>query len=1718
MTPTGIYRGLLRHCKSLVMLWGLSCFALGQGTAPVVNTEGTWTATKGSPFTYQVFASNTPTSFSVLGTLPPGLTFNSSSGQISGTPTTVGAYTVTLGATNSGGAGSATLILNVTGDLAKGNDISWLEQMAGSGFNFYDADGTMKDADQINNCLKMLKERHVDTVRLRVLVPPIVAPNWDNELSGNSTIDEVVPVAAKAQALGFRILISIDYSWTLADPGNQRIPVNWVNQITNNPTENPIDLLAADISAHTTEVLTKLKAAGVTPEWVALGNEITNGMLLHVENSGSQTIARQSPNYGSPGPHLAEFINAGYYATKNVDPNIKVVLHIDRAHSDSIDHSFFQTIQQAGGHWDVSATDTSADLVSDISQTVNDLATTFNQPGQGGDGVLMMEMEPPTIYPNNSYNSYGNYSTNTDFDFVTDITNLMRAIPGGKAQGTLYWEGEADPDWRGYLQAAWENEEPNAIFNAFLPSILQTKGTSIVDANGTPVQLKGANLGGLMVMEPWMTPADASGLPDEYSIIKELDTRFGVTEEQSLIQTYRQSWITSQDFDDIKTQGMNVIRVPVWWGDFYTLNALGTTNPVMRSDAFTVLDSIVKTAAERGIYTVIDMHGVFGGQSTSDDTGYQNQNQYWTNGTDQTNTQQMWSAIAAHYNGNAWVAGYDLLNEPSGAPSNAAVITALNGLYSAVRAADPNHMIFVEGTFGSTWGWGNLPNPSSEKWTNVVYEMHEYQFTNETVAGVEQGAANQVSDFTNHISYNVPAYIGEFNAFGTGTAAWQTVVNDFNNANMSWSSWSYKATHGAAPDSWGLYDPNGKWSTVPNITTDSSSTISSDWSRWTTANTFALNPMISTVLIGPASILSVAQATAESGTSFSFQVSASDSPTSYQASNLPPGLTINATSGLISGTPASVSGPQGYHVFNVGLSADTSGGTVSGNLRLKVNGSVSGTLPPAFFSGATDTTTTGELYLYTIQASNVDPSTIKVTSGLPPGLALVSKTIIEGTPTQAGTYTIAFSVSNAAGKANGSLVLTVNASPTQTPTITSPLSASALLNAPFTYAITATNSSPALGGVFGASGLPPGLTVNNLGDGVISGTPTKTGIYSVVISSTNVVGATTSNLTLTVGTPSNLPVISSAATASGTVGSAFTYTIAASNGPTSFNATGLPPGLSINATTGVISGQPTATGTSMVTLSATNATATGTGTLALSVNTTTSVPSGWSSADIGSPAFSGSALLTAPGSYTVTGGGADIWGTSDQFHFVDVPWIGDGVLIAQVLNLTNTNSSAKAGLMFRQSLANNASNVLVDVTPSNGSEFNDRATTGGSTVSTNTPGLTAPVWIKLIRTGTAFFAFSSTDGVTWTAVPLAGTADTVAMTDPIYAGLIVNSHNAAALSTAHFANVTFLATPSGLAGLATATHVALNWTANPNSAVTSETAYDVERSPSGANTWTVLASTLPMGTTSYTDSTIASGQSYDYRVRSLAANGQASSYDTTTVLPVVPVISSATTATGTVGTAFTYTITASNGATGYGATGLPTDLTINTSSGVISGTPTTAATYPVTLTATNAGGTGTKTLTLTISPSGYASWIASLNMEGLSTLPSATPFNDGVPNLFKYIFGIDPTSPMNAANRAALPQVGWDDTSTADTTYLTLTFGQSQAATTVPMNIQISSDLQNWLIPGRSPGLPTDATHYYEYPTEKKDPNGDPYMEIEVLVPPNVSKEFIRLNLNVPTQ
>jgi endoglucanase len=482
-----------------------------------------------------------------------------------------------------------------------------------------------------------------------------------------------------------------------------------------------------------------------------------------------------------------------------------------------------------------------------LSDASGNLVITYNGDGtiEGDVDGFQIKPAPPVIsasssQSNSQKNETVSFSTQSGFSYQlqykTNLTDPAWLPLGTPLPGSNIVQSINDPlnqSTRFYrLQISTIPAPPLSLLHAV--------GTNIANAAGQVVQLQGLNLGGWFIMEKWMCPLDSGSLPDTYSVITNLDSRFGVATEQNLIHGYQTNWITINDLDNLTNAGFNCVRMPVWWGNFYSIT--NTTSTGWRSDAFTVLDWFVTNCASRGIYVVIDMHGVVGGQSTSDDTGWQNQNQYWTNSVDQAETAYLWSQIAAHYKGNPAVAGYDVINEPDGAPSGtASVWPAYASLYHTIRSADPGHILILEGTFGN-WDWSMLPNPSTYSWTNIVYSMHEYQYGG-TVAQIEAGSDNQVTDFDNHLSWNVPSYIGEWNDMGQGAACYDYSINDYTNAAMSWTMWTYKATDGLIPDGWGWYDPT-YWPTTPDTSTDSSAAIANDWQQWRTTTSFGVNAAV----------------------------------------------------------------------------------------------------------------------------------------------------------------------------------------------------------------------------------------------------------------------------------------------------------------------------------------------------------------------------------------------------------------------------------------------------------------------------------------------------------------------------------------------------------------------------------------------------------------------------------------------------------------------------------------------------------------------------------------------------------------------------------------------------------------------------------------------------------------------------------------------------------
>jgi RHS repeat-associated protein len=176
----------------------------------------------------------------------------------------------------------------------------------------------------------------------------------------------------------------------------------------------------------------------------------------------------------------------------------------------------------------------------------------------------------------------------------------------------------------------------------------------------------------------------------------------------------------------------------------------------------------------------------------------------------------------------------------------------------------------------------------------------------------------------------------------------------------------------------------------------------------------------------------------------------------------------------------------------------------------------------------------------------------------------------------------------------------------------------------------------------------------------------------------------------------------------------------------------------------------------------------------------------WLDQDVGQVGLAGSATF-ASGVFTVQGAGNGVYpgSTSDGDHFVYQPLSGDGTIIARVVSLQG--SSAEAGAMIRETLNPAATYGYTFFTNASSSLlFDYRTTTGGSTSGTGQGSLSLPYWVKLVRSGSTFAAYRSTDGATWTQT---GSTQTITMAQNVYIGLAVSDGSTTALATATFDNI-----------------------------------------------------------------------------------------------------------------------------------------------------------------------------------------------------------------------------------------------------------------------------------------------------------------------------------------
>lgn len=308
--------------------------------------------------------------------------------------------------------------------LVKGADVSWTSEIEANGIAYYNRSGVKKDIFAI------MKEQGMTAVRLRVWVNP--ADGWYNGTQ------DVVAKAKRAKAAGLSVMVDFHYSDTWADPGQQTKPAAWRSY--------SFEQLMDAVWNSTVYTLQALKDAGVTPKWVQVGNETSNGMLW---DDGKASVNMK--NY-------AWLTNTGYNATKSVFSSAKVIVHVANCYKNNDARWLFDGLLANGAKFDVLGFSNYPTIVSGSSwQTVNAqcLTNLNDMVSRYGKEVMITEIGVP----------WDNSSAKT---IVADMITKLKSVSGGKGTGIFYWEPQARPGWKGYTLGAMDNNgKATAVWDAF---------------------------------------------------------------------------------------------------------------------------------------------------------------------------------------------------------------------------------------------------------------------------------------------------------------------------------------------------------------------------------------------------------------------------------------------------------------------------------------------------------------------------------------------------------------------------------------------------------------------------------------------------------------------------------------------------------------------------------------------------------------------------------------------------------------------------------------------------------------------------------------------------------------------------------------------------------------------------------------------------------------------------------------------------------------------------------------------------------------------------------------------------------------------------------------------------------------------------------------------------------------------------------------------------
>jgi len=302
--------------------------------------------------------------------------------------------------------------------FVKGADISWMPQMEANGYYWLNKSGQRQDLFTI------LKSYGITAISLRTWVNPSSSP-----ANGHCSIQETVKMAQRCRDAGLQVLLGFHFGDTWNSVGVQKPPKAWANM--------SYAQMRDALRKYVDDSLKLLKAGGVTPGWVKIGNEQNSGICSPV---GSVSKPAQ----------MTGLLNGAYEVSKQVFPTTPVMVHLAQPQKMDSIQRFFNAYRGNGGRWDITALSSYAQgtNVSPILGSMRTIQSTYGKP------VMHVEYGGPVDKANQVRDGLRQFITGTK---------------GFGGLGTFFWEPAGYSPFTGYNMTAWtSNRRPTAAMDGFL--------------------------------------------------------------------------------------------------------------------------------------------------------------------------------------------------------------------------------------------------------------------------------------------------------------------------------------------------------------------------------------------------------------------------------------------------------------------------------------------------------------------------------------------------------------------------------------------------------------------------------------------------------------------------------------------------------------------------------------------------------------------------------------------------------------------------------------------------------------------------------------------------------------------------------------------------------------------------------------------------------------------------------------------------------------------------------------------------------------------------------------------------------------------------------------------------------------------------------------------------------------------------------------------------